>query len=386
MRYRKLKGSKLFTGQELLNENNVLILDENNVVQDIVPAAEAGTDIEEVNGILLPGFINCHCHIELSHMQKVIPSGTGLVDFLLAVVQNRNMDAEQIRTHINAAEKEMYNNGIDGVADICNTTYAIETKKNSRIRWHNLIEVINMFDANMDKKLAYYTDIWQAYQQLENNSVLTPHAPYTVSTKIFEAINVATAGQIISIHNEETAAENELFQTGKGDFLKLYAHFGLSQSPFAISGTTSLQTYLPYFTNGQTIILVHNTFITEDDILFAQQHAARFGLQIIYCLCPNANLYIENKLPPVDLLLKYNCHIVLGTDSYSSNWQLNIASEIKTLLQHFPQLSLETVLQWATINGAKALHWQNDLGSFEKGKQPGVVVLDENTFAVKRIV
>lgn len=386
MRYRKLKGSQIFTGQELLNENNVLILDEKNVVQDIVPATEAGDDIEKVSGILLPGFINCHCHIELSHMQKVISSGTGLVNFLLAVVQNRNIDAEQIRTHIDAAEKEMYDNGIAGVADICNTTHAIETKKNSRIRWHNLIEVINMFDANVDKQLAHYTDIWQAYQQVDNNSVLTPHAPYTVSAKTFEAINTATAGQIISIHNEETAAENELFQTGKGDFLKLYAHFGLSQSPFAISGTTSLQTYLPYFTNSQTIILVHNTFITEEDILFARQHAARFGLQIIYCLCPNANMYIENALPPADLLLKHNCPIVLGTDSYSSNWQLNIASEIKTLLQHFPQLSLATVLQWATINGAKALRWQNDLGSFEKGKQPGVVVLDETTFAVKRIV
>lgn len=386
MRYRKLKGSKLFTGYEFLDEDNVLIVEENNTVQDIVPAAEAGDNVEQVKGILVPGMINCHCHIELSHMKNIIPPGTGLVDFLLAVVRNRNMDVEIIQTHIDAAEKEMYRNGIAGVADICNTTHAIETKKNSHIRWHNLIEVINMHDANVEKQLAYYTDILQAYRQLENNSVITPHAPYTVSTKTFEAINTATAGQIISIHNEETAAENELFQTGKGGFLKLYAHFGMNQSPFAISGTTSLQTYLPHFTNGQTILLVHNTFITEADILFAQQYAAAYGLQIVYCLCPNANIYIENTLPPVDLLLKHDCPIVLGTDSYSSNWQLNMASEIKTLLQHFPQVPLATVLQWATINGAKALRWQNELGSFEKGKQPGVVVLDETTFDVKRIV
>ena len=386
MRYRKLKGSKLFTGYEFLDEDNVLIVEENNTVQDIVPAAEAGDNVEQVNGIILPGMINCHCHIELSHMKNIIPPGTGLVDFLLAVVQNRNMDVEQIQTHIDAAEKEMYRNGIAGVADICNTTHAIETKKNSRIRWHNLIEVINMHDANVEKQLAHYTDILQTYQQLESNSVVTPHAPYTVSPKTFEAINAATAGQIISIHNEETLAENELFQTGKGDFLKLYAHFGMNQSPFAISGTTSLQTYLPHFTNGQTILLVHNTFITEADILFAQQHAAAYGLHIVYCLCPNANVYIENTLPLVDLLLKHNCPIILGTDSYSSNWQLNMASEIKTLLQHFPQLPLATILQWATINGAKALGWQNELGSFEKGKQSGVVVLDETTFDVKRIV
>jgi cytosine/adenosine deaminase-related metal-dependent hydrolase len=122
----------------------------------------------------------------------------------------------------------------------------------------------------------------------------------------------------------------------------------------------------------------------EEDILFALKHASRFGLQLYWCLCPNANLYIENRLPPVGLLRKHECTIVIGTDSYSSNWQLNLAEEIRTLSKHFPQIALEEILQWATSNGAKALG-RPDVGQFREGADPGVILLGEN-FSVKRIV
>jgi len=105
----------------------------------------------------------------------------------------------------------------------------------------------------------------------------------------------------------------------------------------------------------------------------------------VFCLCINANLYIENKTPQVDLFLKHNCHVVLGTDSYSSNWQLSIAKEMQALLQH-SSLSQEQVFQMATMNGAKALKWDDSLGSFEKNKKPGVVLLKEDCSSSSRII
>jgi imidazolonepropionase-like amidohydrolase len=91
-------------------------------------------------------------------------------------------------------------------------------------------------------------------------------------------------------------------------------------------------------------------------------------------------------LPLVENFIFANCFMVLGTDSYSSNWQLSIAKEIQTMHGHFPSVPLETILQWATINGAKALQWDNDLGSFEKGKQPGVTLLADDLASSKRIL
>jgi cytosine/adenosine deaminase-related metal-dependent hydrolase len=76
----------------------------------------------------------------------------------------------------------------------------------------------------------------------------------------------------------------------------------------------------------------------------------------------------------------------LGTDSYSSNWQLSIAREIQAIHQNFPLLPLQTILQWATSNGAKALRWEHALGSFEKGKKPGLTLLSNDLGSSKRIL
>jgi cytosine/adenosine deaminase-related metal-dependent hydrolase len=278
-----------------------------------------------------------------------------------------------------SAEKEMFENGIVAVADVCNTGQAIEIKRKSTLFWHNLIEVINLHDENLEKQLAYFTLVSDQYKTLDlskTTTSLTPHAPYSVSAATFKVLNNATANSIISIHNQESFAENELFENGGGEFLKLFDALGQSGSPIQISGKTSLKTWLPYFNNGQTILLVHNTFISEEDIAFAKEYSKNNNVELVYCLCPNANLYIENTLPPVNLLLKHNCKIVLGTDSYSSNWQLNIASEIKTLRDHFPLLSIATILKWATANGAEVLNQNVMLGSLQAGKKPGIVLLE----------
>jgi cytosine/adenosine deaminase-related metal-dependent hydrolase len=385
MRYRKLKADKIFDGHRFLNDH-VLIVQEDGTIENLVAEKEAGAGIETFAGIVTPGFINCHCHLELSHLKNLIPPQTGLVDFLISVVRKRDLMDGDKETAIAAAEKEMYLNGIVGVADICNTTDAIATKTNSKLKWHNLIELFNFYDNTLEESLNTYLSFLEEFHQHGLPAVLTPHAPYSISTKTYEALNDRTAGQIISIHNQETKGEDELFQKGSGDFLKLYTTFFDGKSPFAITGKSSLQTWLPHFTAGQTILLVHNTFITEEDILFAKDHAQKFNLKLVYCLCPNANLYIENRLPPVDLLLQHHCSIVVGTDSYSSNWQLNMAAEMKTINQSFPHISLETLLQWTTFNGAEAMRWDADLGSFKKGKKPGVMQLDEKDFSVKRIM
>jgi cytosine/adenosine deaminase-related metal-dependent hydrolase len=391
MQYRKLKADKLFDGYRFRNEEDVLIVDEDAKVVDIVASDEAGDGVEKLNGILSPGLINCHCHLELSHLKNVIPPGTGLIDFLCSVVTKRGYEAEEIAAAITAAEREMYDNGTVAVGDIGNTADAAFIKSKSKIRWQNFVEVLGFFDAKAEETIAHYKSVAAALnnqlatQKSEHRTVLVPHAPYSVSTKTFQLINEATAGQVISIHNQENPAEDELYKTGGGDFLKLFRIFGITTSPFPVTGKSSIRSYLPFFNNGQTILSVHNTFTSEEDIVWANEYAANNGLKLVYCLCPNANLYIENRTPPVDLFQKHSCNLVLGTDSYSSNWQLSIVKEIQALLQH-TSASIEDALQMATINGAKALQWDDELGSFKKGKRPGVVLLANDFNSSKRII
>jgi cytosine/adenosine deaminase-related metal-dependent hydrolase len=191
---------------------------------------------------------------------------------------------------------------------------------------------------------------------------------------MFHLLNEKTAQQIISIHNQEAAAENELYQNKTGAFLELYKNLGINIEHFLPSGKTSMQSWLPYFSKGQKIISVHNTFTDNEDLSYFQLPASPVNL--FFCICINANLYIENSLPPIDMLIKNNCNIVMGTDSYASNWNLNMMEEIKMIQKHFSHIPLETILQWATSNGAKALGIEDVYGSFEKGKKPGLVIID----------
>ncbi|HYC27929.1 MAG TPA: amidohydrolase family protein, partial [Chitinophagaceae bacterium] len=100
----------------------------------------------------------------------------------------------------------------------------------------------------------------------------------------------------------------------------------------------------------------------------------------------NANLYITGMLPPADLFIRHDCKIVLGTDSLASNHQLSILAEMNTLKKHLPHLSYEQMLTWATSNGAKALGIDGQFGSFEQGKQPGVLLIDPSFNSVRRIL
>lgn len=371
----------------MLPEGNVLVTDETGAIIEIVALKDAGDNIEFFNGILSPGFINAHCHLELSHLKGLIPEKTGLVEFVFKIITERHFAEDQILAAIETAENEMLQNGIVAVGDICNNTLTIPQKKRQRLQYHNFIEVSGFVPAFAQDRFDRSVAILEEYQSATTandqysifntqRSTFSPHAPYSVSLQLFELINKATENNIITIHNQETIAEEDFIKNKTGDFLKLYDKMGIDIAFFTPTGKSSLQSWLPYLKNNQSIILVHNVTTTAEDIEFAKLSTINYQLSTFFCLCPNANLYITNTLPDVNMLIQKQCNIVLGTDSLASNHQFSMLEEIKTLHNNFPQLKLETMLQWATINGAKALQMDNQLGSFEKGKQPGVVLIE----------
>lgn len=384
MGLRKLKANRLFDGYRFLDHDRVLIVQDDGTIENIVPVNEAGEGIEELKGILSPGLINAHCHLELCHLKNVIPPHTGLIDFLCSVVTKRGFPADFIQQEIEKGEKEMMENGIVAVGDIGNTADTLTVKVKSRIRWQNFVEVLGFTDEKADENIRHYQGVAKTLREalagaaLPHRTSLVPHAPYSISPLTFEQINQLTGNQVISIHNQEHPAENDLYETGGGEYLRFFSIFGIHQSPFPVTGLSSIRSVLPHFTNGQTIFLIHNTFMPEEDIVWANEYANAHGLQLVYCLCINANLYIENKVPPVDLFMKHDCRLVLGTDSYSSNWQLSIAKEMQSIRKHFPYIPDETILQCATSSGARALQWEDDLGSFEKGRKPGLVLISDD--------
>ncbi len=387
----KFSADRIFNGFQFADPDSVLITSEEGSIIDIVNISEAGDDIQVFNGIISPGLINCHCHLELSHLKGIIPEKKGLVNFVTDVVQKRHLPEEMILAAINSAEEEMLKNGIVAVGDICNNTLTIPQKKKGKIYYHNFIEASG-FDPSITKERferakdlynTYYTEL-VLNGTLPGSVSIVPHAPYSVSDQLWTRIMEFPGNNLLTIHNQEALEENEWFISKTGNFTELYGKMNIDVSFYHPTGKTSIQSYLPKFRKNQSVILVHNVHTSEDDLVFAGSNS--FNPQLFWCFCPNANEYISGILPDIDLFISHQCNIVLGTDSLASNHQLNIIEEIKTIQKQFPNIEIETMLRWATSDGAKALNQENNLGSFEKFKNPGVILIAEGLSEVKRLL
>jgi cytosine/adenosine deaminase-related metal-dependent hydrolase len=371
--FRKFQADHIFTGTTMLPGDKVLICDSTGYVIEVVPAQEAGEDIQRLTGLLSPGFINCHCHLELSHMRGLIPEGKGLVDFVFAVVTQRHFPEEEILEAIATAENEMLRNGTVAVGDICNNILTLGQKLKKNLEYYNFVEASGWLPAVAQQRFERSKENYEQFAKHGLASIV-PHAPYSVSEPLWQLIQHSFSENVVSIHNQETPFEDQLFLQNSGDFVRMYQMMKLDTSFFLPTGKSSLQSYFGKLGGPSGVLLVHNTFTGREDVAFVK--SSSLADAVSFCLCINANRYIEGAVPPVELLRENNCNIVLGTDSLASNHSLNILEELKQIHDKFPSVPLVELLSWATINGARALGMEAALGSFDKGKRPGVVLLE----------
>ena len=390
MGFLQFSGQDIFDGKQFLGPDQVLITNEEGRVKAIVPRTEAGEEILEVPGILSPGFVNAHCHLELSHMKGRIPEHTGLPEFILKIVSERHHPEEDILAAIAKAEAHMREQGIVAVGDISNNAMTTAQKAKRNLAYYTFVEISGWKPEIAEPRFSNAKKVMEAFGGITTDTSsnalpssmnplqasFSPHAPYSVSRELWEMMMPHFEGNTVTIHNQETPAENELFRSGNGAFVEMYQAMNIDQAHFTPTGKNSLPSYFPQLQKAKNVLLVHNTTTTEADMDFATATAKANQQSLYYALCVNANLYIENALPPIELLRNKKSNIVLGTDSLSSNHQLSILSEMQTIAKNFPKIPLAEMLQWATYNGAKALQLDSQFGSFEIGKKPGVIVIE----------
>lgn len=371
--YRKIKADIVYPITSEKIENGVIVVDENLVIQKIDKASAFDeAELEIYDGIIVPGFVNAHCHLELSHLKNVAQTGTGLIDFIGQVIKNRNHSIEVIQAQIQQAEQQMLSSGIVAVGDISNTTDTFQQKQKNNLKYYTFVEYFDLFQTNNTPNcIQQYDAVFNAMQSNFSNKLSkVPHAPYSVSKELFEYVIDGTPAKTISIHNQEIVDEDLLFSNKSGNFIKFYNQLQYSTNQIP-QYPKSIYYALEFLSKNNTNLFVHNTNTTKEDIeyTFSKLHQDK----TFWCTCPNANLYIENKLPSYKTFLDTNAQVCIGTDSLTSNWQLSIFEEIKTILKYCNYIEFEKLLTWATINGAKALGWEQELGSFELGKKPGLV-------------
>jgi aminodeoxyfutalosine deaminase len=385
---RFLTADYLFPISQPPIKEGVLTLNDMGKIIDISSSRShfSSEQLEIYDGILAPGFINTHCHLELSHMKGKVQTGTTLIPFITNVVQKRAASAQTIQNAIRRAEVEMLKNGIVAVGDISNVTDTFAQKAKGNMRYYTFVEMFDFLqDAAADAEFEKYNAVFEALQPPNpNNYPLSivnyqfksrvPHAPYSVSKKLFQKINAANPqkGITVSIHNQETVPENELFLYGTGAFREFYGKFGIALDDFKHNQKTAIHYAIENMNPDNRTLFVHNTLTTKADI----EAAHAFSPNVYWATCPNANLYIENRLPNYQHFLDTDARLTIGTDSLTSNWQLSILEEMKTIARFQSYISFERMLKWATLNGAQALGFEETLGSFEVGKTPGINLIE----------
>jgi cytosine/adenosine deaminase-related metal-dependent hydrolase len=360
---------------EPIKDGVIALHESGEILEVFVPnqISQISAPIEQHKGIIVPGFVNAHCHLELSHMLGKIPRATGLVDFIKLVISQRVADDAEVLKAMYCADLQMFENGIVAVGDISNIDLSSSIKQKSKLFYHTFIELLGFDPARAELVFQKALELKAKFAPL--HASLAPHAPYSVSKQLFEFIKSYSDEHenLFSMHNQESEPENDFFLNKKGAFLDFYKMLNLNIDFFMSNGQTSLQTLLPLLPDNQRVLLVHNTFTNTEDIAQAKQS----GKDLNWCFCPNANQYIEGQLPDIALFIASDFNITIGTDSLASNDKLCILSELQTIKKHFSHLPTSEMMKWASLNGAKFLGIEKQYGSIEKGKNPGLNLISD---------
>ena len=384
---RKISANYILPVNGPLLKNGIITIDNEGTITDIIDTKGQLKEIpvlEFYNGIIVPGFINSHCHIDLSHLKEQVPAGRGMFSFFRQLKEKRNSLPEHRHEIIKNADSEMKRNGIVAVGDISNGDYSFPIKSNSEIYYHTFIEIFGIDDSKTNKLFLQARELFEKYYSYFNNNSLTnasinPHSSITVSPLLFQKIfSDKKYNEIISIHNQESENEQFLFSSKTGELYDFMKKAGADYSWINTSVNSSLINILQFLPDNTKTILVHNSYTTENDIKFAEKHFTKDNL--FWAFCPGSNLYIGNKLPDIVAFIKYNQNICIGTDSLASNKTLSILDELKILTNYYPDIPFQTLMKWATMNGAKALNIEKKYGSIEIGKKPGLNLIKNFDF------
>ena len=313
-------------------------------------------------GVLCAGFVNAHCHLELSYLRGAIARGTGFAGFARAIGQVRgNFSAKERQRALQAADARMWSEGVQAVADIVNDDSTFQRKAQSKIYYKSFAELFGLNSvADAVKHLC----------SLPNCSP-TPHSIYSVQDEAFRSVAELAADEPLSIHFMESPDEAALY-SGEGSLAAWYERMGW-RCDFLHYGSP-VRRITGSLSEDKRLMLVHNCCVAEEDVELINNH---FVNPVAWVLCPRSNDYISGLKPPVELLRRYSDMICVGTDSLASNDSLSIIEELKM----FEGVLLAELVKWATINGARALGVEKEIGSVEVGKRPGLVLIEGVEYA-----
>ena len=341
----------------------------------ILAVGECGPDEEVRQGAVVPGFVNSHCHIELSHLHGKFRKGTGMAGFIDQINALRDWAGADVKARLTQEWMDkMWKDGISAMSDISNDDSSFKVKSSHKIYTRTFLEVFGSEPEMCEGVMSDVTKLKETADAEGIDAAPTPHSCYTMSPQLLSASAAAgLESGYLSYHSQESQEEEDLLISGSGAMYENRKRSGMSTPP--VTGESSLKYFIdrlaaakpaPY---DEHILLVHNVCLKQDDI----DAAKRVMNNVYWAVCPLSNIFIHNALPPIPLMRKNGLAITVGTDSLSSNDDLDMVKELVCIKQNFAEVPMNEILVWACLNGARFLSKEDSLGSIAPGKTPGIV-------------
>lgn len=357
--------------------NGFVEYSEDGTVTAVGACEDPASEEHFFQGAIVPGFVNAHCHVELSHLHRKFRKGTGMAGFIDQINELRDWAGHEVKTRlVKEWMDKMWSDGVSAMADISNDDSSFPVKASHPMYTRTFLEVFGSEPHMCEGVMKDVLQLNAAADAAGIDAAPTPHSCYTMSPQLLSASAGAGLEKgYVSYHSQESMEEEDLIRYGSGAMYENRKRSGMSTPP--VTGGSSLEYFIdrladvrkgPY---DEHILLVHNVCLSQTDI----DAAKKVMNNVYWAVCPLSNIFIHDALPPIPLMRDNKLNIMVGTDSLSSNDDLDMVRELYCLHENFPDVTMNELLVWACLNGARFLSKDEILGSLTPGKKPGLVFI-----------
>jgi cytosine/adenosine deaminase-related metal-dependent hydrolase len=349
--------------------------------ETVSAAAGSGARIEALGPVaLIPGLVNAHCHLELSWMAADRPPGGDYTAWVRGLLSRRE-GADPTLAH-DAAEREierMLSRGVVALGDVGNEPWVAPLLARSTLRGVFFYEVLGLGSGQAEgivaEAIAHLEVVHGDPDVIAAGSrwriALTPHAPHTTSAALLRALagRATASGTPLSIHLAESEAELAFLLDRDGPLVELFGEREFLDDAWEPPGLGPVQYVDRLGALGPQTLAVHCVHLSRED------HSRLQARGSTVVTCARSNEYLGVGAAPVPLLLAEGIPVAVGTDSLASAPDVDVLGEMERLRATHGSLSPAAVLRMATLNGARALGLDAQLGSLEPGKQARMVAI-----------
>jgi len=339
--------------------------------------------VELGRSIVMPGFVNCHSHIEYTSFRGILDDAE-FGDWIISLVDIKaSLTPEEYLIGARLGAMEAVSSGITTIADTSYGAVTLEAAGGLGLRGRVYLEVFGVDDSRFDETLA---DVErrlgeaQAAAPPQIDVGLAPHAPYTVSSRLYQAVSklARSRGLKVMSHVAESKDELTYVRSGSGKFAHDYREkMGWERMLVQPYGVTPIKYLQQWDVFDRDFLAVHCVQVTRDDIRILR------AKEVAVAHCPKSNAKLGCGVAPLADLLHEGVRVGLGTDSPASSNIMDMFDEMRTMLflhraveRDVSVLDARTCVRIATLGGAEALGVGDEVGSLEPGKFADLIAVD----------